>query len=134
ATIKNYESQMKTFLDYINPTEISEVTDEKIRQYMYFLADKRKVAVSTQNLAINAIKFYLEHVLRGERKVYYIDRPAKTNFLPRVLSEKEVSAMIGCVSNIKHRLMLVILYSSGVRHSELLNLRWRDFDTERLQL
>jgi integrase/recombinase XerD len=134
ATIQNYESQFRKFLEFIQPLSISDITDDKIREYMYFLADKKKVSVSTQNGAINAIKFHLEHVLRGERKVYYIDRPIKPKLLPRVLSEKEIGAMIGCISNIKHKLMLVILYSSGVRLSELLNLKWKDFDTERLQL
>src|SRR6185295_12080289 len=70
----------------------------------------------------------------GERKVYYVDRPMKETKLPRVLSQEEVKALIEVTQNPKHRCMLMMLYSSGLRISELLNLRWRDFDLERMQL
>ena len=81
-----------------------------------------------------AIKFYLEKVLHGERKVYYIERPMKETKLPRVLSQEEVKALIEVTQNPKHRCILMLLYSSGLRLSELINLRWKDFDIERKQL
>jgi site-specific recombinase XerD len=134
ATVKNYESRLVSFLKFIAPAKATDITVELIRKYLYHLADDRRVSTSTQNQAINAIKFYLEQVLGGERKTYYIDRPFKEQQLPRVLSVDEVKLMIELTLNMKHRFMLVMLYSSGLRLSELLGLRWQDFDDSRLQL
>ena len=134
ATVATYESQMRAFLSYIHPKTLADISDDLIKEYEYYLADTKKVSCSTQNTAVNAIKFYLEHVLQGERKVYYIDRPQKEQKLPRVLSEEEVTNLIEVTKNVKHRCMLLILYSSGVRMSELLNLRWSAFDEDRMQL
>ena len=134
ATMKTYESQMRAFLSFIHPKTAADITEKLIKNYEFYLVDTKKVSNSTQNTAVNAIKFYLEHVNHGERKVYYIDRPRKEEKLPRVLSEEEVTRLIEVTQNPKHRCILLILYSSGLRISELLNLRWRDFDEERMQL
>lgn len=134
ATVGTYESQMRSFLSYIHPRTLADISDDLIKDYGYYLANTKKVSRSTQNTAVNAIKFYLEHVLRGERKVYYIDRPHNEQKLPRVLSEEEVTKLIQVTQNPKHRCMLLLLYASGLRMSELLNLGWSAFDEERMQL
>jgi integrase/recombinase XerD len=134
ATIRTYESQIRLFMDFIDPVPIEDVSETLIHNYMVVLAGERQVSVSTQNTAINAIKFYLEQVQGGSRKTYYVDRPIKEKQLPRVLSEEEVARMIESTTNPKHRLMLMLLYSSGIRLGELLNLRWRDFDEDRKEL
>ncbi|MBS1978512.1 MAG: site-specific integrase [Bacteroidetes bacterium] len=134
ATVRTYESQFRAFLEYIKPETIDAISDDLIKQYLEYIITKRRVSVSTQNTAINAIKFYLEKVKGGDRKTYYVDRPIKEHLLPRVLSLEEVKAMIEVTGNPKHRCMIILLYSSGLRLSELLNLRWRDFDIERKQL
>ena len=134
ATVKTYESQMRKFLGWIHPRTSADITKVLIDDYQLYLASVKKISISTQNTAINAIKFYLEKVLHGERKVYYVERPRKEEKLPRVLSQEEVKALIEVTQNPKHRCMLMLLYSSGLRISELLNLRWRDFDLHRMQL
>ncbi len=91
----------------------------------------KKVSISTQNQAINAIKFYLERVLRGERKEYYVERPLKEWKLPTVLSEEEVQALLVQTKNLKHRCMLFFLYSAGLRISELLSLKHASIDADR---
>lgn len=134
ATVKTYESQMRKFLAWLHPRTLTDLSDAIINDYQLYLASVKKVSISTQNTAINAIKFYLEKVHQGDRKVYYVERPLKETKLPRVLSQEEVKALIEVTQNPKHRCMLMLLYSSGLRISELLNLRWRDFDLERMQL
>jgi site-specific recombinase XerD len=89
------------------------------------------VSRSTQNQAINAIKFYLEHVKHGERKVYYVDRPLKELKLPTVLSEAEIQRLLFHTRNIKHKCLLLLLYSGGLRISEVLKLKPVDVDTDR---
>jgi hypothetical protein len=58
---------------------------------------------------------YFEHVLGGERKTYYVEKPRKEKKLPEVLSEREIGSMIAHVDNIKHKTIIVVLYSSGIR-------------------
>lgn len=77
ATCENYHIQFHKFLEYIYPKSIDEIDVDRIHSYLHFLVNTRKVSLSTQNVAINSIKFYLEHVKKGERKVYYTERPER---------------------------------------------------------
>jgi integrase/recombinase XerD len=131
ATKANYAVQFRNFLSFIYPCPLSDVDEGRINTYMLHLINDRKVSISTQNQAINSIKFYLEHVLKGERKVYYNERPRKEWKLPTVLSTTEVESLFKCTKNFKHRNILFLLYSAGLRMSELLALRWTDLDFER---
>jgi site-specific recombinase XerD len=131
-TIVTYEHQMRLFLGYIGSQNLSQITREVIDEYMIYLIEKRKVSISTQNTAINAIKFYLEQVHKGERTIYYVDRPMKERLLPSVLSETEVQKLLWATSNIKHRCIMFLLYSAGLRISELIQLTWKDIDEHRM--
>lgn len=131
ATIENYLIQFKFFLTYIYPTPAPDITDAQVHQYLIYLIEHRKVSISTQNQAINSIKFYLERVQKGERKVYHIERPIKDWKLPTVLSETEVQQLLYHTKNVKHRCLLFMLYSAGLRISELLSLQWKDLDPDR---
>jgi integrase/recombinase XerD len=127
-----YEAQMLLFIEFLYPQGIADITKETIDAYMVHLVDQRGVSVSTQNTAINAIKFYLERVHKGERRFYYVDRPAKDKLLPQVLSEEEVRRLLWASGNIKHRCIMFLLYSAGMRISELLWLKWEDIDEHRM--
>jgi hypothetical protein len=62
ATIKNYSGQFRQFLSFIYPLTADQISREDIHRYLLYLVNDRKVSASTQNIAINAIKFYLEQV------------------------------------------------------------------------
>ncbi|MDO9153892.1 MAG: tyrosine-type recombinase/integrase, partial [Paludibacter sp.] len=79
-------------------------------------------------------KFYYERVLGGKRKIYLIERPRKENILPEVLSEKEVAAILKTITNLKHKALIMTIYSGGLRISELINLRVKDIDSDRMQI
>jgi integrase/recombinase XerD len=128
ATRENYIVQFKYFLAYIFPRTCTHITQQDIHRYLYYLVSDKKVSLSTQNQAINAIKFYLEFVLRGERQAYFIDRPRKAHTLPTVLSEDEVMGMLRATQNLKHKCILCLLYSAGLRRGELLKLKPADID------
>jgi site-specific recombinase XerD len=102
--------------------------------YLRHLVTGRKVSTSYQNQAINAVKFYYERVLGGQRKFYFIERPIKEKTLPVVLNTAEVTALIKVTENIKHKTMLMLAYSAGLRVSELLSLKIKDIDSERMQI
>lgn len=130
-TIENYTSQFKAFLKYLLPGDVTTITEHRIKEYLWHLIRERKVSISTQNQAINAIKFYLERVKKGERKEYFVERPIKDWKLPTVLSEEEVGMLLKQTKNLKHRCMLFFLYSGGLRVSELLNLKPESIDADR---
>jgi site-specific recombinase XerD len=90
-------------------------------------------AASTVNIAINALKFYYQCIMN--RKFFDFEagirRPKEPKKLPTVLSTEEVVRMINALDNIKHKLMIQILYSSGLRVSELMDLKINDVDFSR---
>jgi site-specific recombinase XerD len=98
------------------------------------LVKERGISISYQNQAINAIKFYYEKVAGGVRKFYQLERPLKEQKLPTVLSVEEIQAMIKATVNLKHKLLIMMCYSAGLRISELLNLRVTDLDSKRMQI
>lgn len=103
-------------------------------EFSRFLVTELKVSTLYQNSAINAIKFYFEKVLGGRRKLYFVERPRKEKALPVVCSEEEILQLLKSVENIKHRAILSTIYSSGLRISELINLKIKDIDSERMQI
>jgi site-specific recombinase XerD len=102
--------------------------------FCQYLVIDRKVSASHQNQAINAIKFYYERVLGGQRKFYNLVRPNKEKALPNVLSTQEVTALLKATTNLKHRAILTTIYSSGLRIGEAINLKIKDIDSNRMQI
>ncbi len=133
STIAGYRSHFKAFLNYrdINPQDIQE---EQITAYMDYLVTTRKVSRSSQNQAINAIKFYLEKVLERERRIYRIDRPRKEKRLPVILSKEEILRILAATENLKHKTIIALMYSSGLRVGELVRLRKKDISYDRNQI
>lgn len=130
-TRRTYLQQFKEFLSFYYDTYPGDLSEIEIENYMLYLVEQKRVSKSTQGQAINAIKFFYEGVLRQEKKVYYIERPLREKRLPDVLSTEEVLSIFDHTNNRKHRLMLMLIYSAGLRRSELLNLRVGDVDIDR---
>ena len=132
-TIRTYTSAFSDFINYFSKKELFEISDEDIKNYLLYLVEKRKISTSFQNQVINAIKFYYEKVCGGKRMPYItIDRPIKEKTLPNVLSEEEVKRIINSVKNLKHKSILLTIYSSGLRISEAINLKIADIDSSRM--
>jgi integrase/recombinase XerD len=130
-TIRTYLQSFKEFLQFYEDTDPLELNEIEIRNYLLFLIEKKKLSRSTQNQAINAIKFFYEKILGQDRKVYHLDRPMRERKLPEVLSQLEVMQIFEAVGNLKHRVMLMLIYAAGLRRSELINLRVGDVDLNR---
>ncbi len=133
-TIKIYKSLFEEFINYYHKYDINTIDEPQIISFLRFLVMERKVSTSYQNQAINSIKFYYEKVLGGQRKFYFIDRPKKEKALPTVLNEEEVIRLIKSADNIKHKCMLMLAYSSGLRLGEIIRLQIIDIDRERMQI
>jgi len=131
STAKTYLDQFKRFLLFYRPHQPSELSEAEIRNYLLYLVEKKKVSRSAQNQAINAIKFFYEVVLKQERKVYYLERPMREFRLPSVLSQEEVLSLFKVTQNLKHKTMLMLIYSAGLRRGEMLRMRVGDIDFNR---
>ena len=130
-TIRTYHTLFRDFINYFAETDPALITEEQIREYMDYLVNKRKVSYSTQNQAINAIKFFYEKVLSQQKNKYWIDRPRKRRRLPEVISEEDVIHMLKSTKNLKHACIIGLLYSAGLRRGEVINLKKGDLDLER---
>jgi len=130
-TVKTYCSCLLKFKDYFKGQNIDSLSKEEINSFLLHLIQEKKVSPSTQNQYINAIKFYYEKVLRRSKMIFEIERPRKEKQLPNVLSKGEVYRLLSKVSNIKHRCILSLIYSAGLRRSELLHLKIHDIDSSR---
>ncbi|HOY96800.1 MAG TPA: tyrosine-type recombinase/integrase [Catalimonadaceae bacterium] len=133
-TIRTYQNSFAEFINYYFKNDIDSIDEPMIIQYVRYLVTERKVSGSYQNTAINAIKFYYERVLGGQRKFYFIDRPLEEKKLPVVLSMPEVTALIKATENLKHKTILTVIYSAGLRVSEAINLKISDIDSDRKQI
>jgi site-specific recombinase XerD len=130
-TIRTYKSMMQEFLEYYKDKDPAKITEEQIREYLLHLIEDRKVSISYQNQSINAIKFYYEQVLGRPVKTYYVQRPKKPKVLPNVLSEEEIQLILNNMVNLKHRCIISLAYSAGLRLGEVINLKPGDIDSKR---
>lgn len=129
-----YTDLFEEFINYYPEKQSEEITEEEIISFLRYLVNERKISTSYQNQSINAIKFYYERVLGGTRKIYLIERPRKENYLPEVLSEEEITSILKAISNLKHKAIIMVIYSGGLRISELINLKVKDIDSDRMQI
>ncbi len=132
-TRKVYISFFTQFLAYFSETDPQLLQKEDIIKYLIYKSTRSKWSHSTQNQAVNAIKFYYEHVL-GQERTFYEFRPRKEKKLPGVFSEDEVRLLFSMVTNIKHKLILKLIYSSGLRIGECTNLLKTDLKIDRDQI
>jgi len=133
-TIRTYKGLLEEFINYYFRFELNKLDEHQIIAFLRYLVMERKVSTSYQNQAINAIKFYFEKVMGGQRKFYFIDRPRKEKVLPTVLNEEEVVRLFKCVENRKHKTILMLAYSSGLRLGEITRLKLVDIDRHRMQI
>ncbi len=133
-TIRTYNAMFIKFLKVFKDREPEQITTDQIRRFLLWMIDTKGISSSYQNQLINAIKFYYEHVLKRSRQVYQLERPKKEKRLPGVLSLDEVQRLLGEINNTKHQAIISMIYSSGLRISELINLRISDIDSSRMQI
>jgi len=133
-TISTYLCLFGMFKDHYQKKPLNEITDEEIREYLLHLTTNKNVSDSYLNQAVNSIKFYYEKVLGRPRNEYYLQRPRLSRKLPEILSMEEVALILRAVSNIKHRCILFLIYSGGLRLGEVINLRVKDIDSARMTM
>lgn len=105
-------------------TEIDEIID-----YLYQLQYHKFRAWRTIKIYVAGLRWYYSHILEQEKLAFQIPYPKEEQDLPVVLSRRELFKLFSNCENIKHKLMLTMLYASGLRRNELLNLRIENIET-----
>ena len=133
-TVKTYCEALKSFLKFYYKKPLSEITNEDIIIFNNDFILKNKLSASYQSQVVNAIKLFFKTIQNASLNIDLVHRPKKYNPLPKVLAEEEVANIINALDNIKHKCMLSLIYSAGLRRSELLNMQIDNVDSQRMQL
>lgn len=130
-TVEAYTDGLSIFLRFTMPKSIENISNDDLIQFNNEYILKNGYSASYQNQVINAIKLYFRAIQSHHLKVDLVYRPKTEKLLPNILSKEEVKRILVKTTNLKHRAMLSVIYSCGLRRSELLNLSLKDILSER---
>ena len=128
-TIKNYTAQVELFLKYFNSsvTKPSEIGEKRIKDWLML-----SKTTNSMKHRISAVKLFYEITGKQPLKFKYIKYSRSEKHLPIVLSQDEIQRMFNVCENKKHKVILLLLYSAGLRANELINLQWSHIDRSRM--
>jgi len=130
-TAKAYLSCLRSFVRYFQPRHPRELGEADIRAYLLHLIEQEKYAAATVNQVFNALRFLYVELYKTPFAIGSIPRPQKEGKLPVVLSQEEVLRIFEAVNNLKHKTLLMVIYSAGLRVGESVRLKIEDVDRER---
>ena len=125
-TVKTFRSLLISFLEYLGDKDLETATQRDIDGFLASLRRKGAKDGTIYNAAV-AVKRFFEYI-EVEKPLKGFELPKRRRSLPRFLSEREVEALINSCSGTTERLIVSLLYTTGVRVSELVNIRVRDID------
>lgn len=129
-TIRLYSRYLKFFFEKESINDPYTVTTNQIKS---FLENQRYSSISQQNQYIGCLKLFAKNIL-NKKKIHLskIERPKSEKKLPRVINNVEIKESLSKIVNIKHRAILTLTYSVGLRVSEIINLKIDDIDSSRM--
>ena len=131
STVDTYIDALKTFLRFYNLLPSTTITNQHLIEFNNDYILKQNLSSSFQNQIVNAVKLFFSTMQNKQLQIELIHRPKNPKVLPNVLSKEEVKAILSTSSNIKHKTMLSLIYSCGLRRGELLKLQLTDIDSKR---
>ena len=131
STLRSYVQGLSLFLRYFEGKNPADITNRDVLQFFQEYGYKGKKSISWQGLLINAIKLYFVRIHDRKLVLDALVRPRKDKKLPNVLSKKEVENLLKATCNLKHKTMLCLIYSCGLRRGELLKLKASDIQSSR---
>lgn len=129
SSIDNYVSQLNCFLKHFDGkfTEPQKINEQSIKEWL-LLAN----SINGRKHRISAVKLFYHLTIKQPLKFKHIEYPRSEKKLPIVLSQDEIQQMFNVCENKKHKVILGLLYSAGLRVSELINLKWTHIDRSRM--
>jgi len=133
-TIRNYLSELRFLFVYYSETEPKDFTEEMMMQYLLYLAKTLGCSRVKCRMAAQSISFFFRHVLKLPYVVPSLIYPRQSTKLPPVMSAPEIKTLIDSIKNIKHRTVVMLLYSTGMRLSEIAALKITDIDSQNMRI
>ena len=130
-TIATYSEALKSFLLYCGSKSIECISNADVIAYNNDYILQKNLSASYQNQVVNAIKLFFKIIKNSALEIDKIHRPKRAKNLPNVLSKEEVKSILMAHANLKHRTMLSVIYSCGLRCGELLSLQAHHIDSKR---
>ena len=134
SSVRTYYNFVLKFIDFIGSRQVSELKNRDIELFVEQRIAAENYAISTHRQCISAIKHFLQLYDSANIELSEIKRPSKSRYLPTVLSNEEVINLLRATRNLKHRAILAMIYSGGLRIGELLDLRLWHIDIPRRQI
>ena len=134
STIMTYFTFIADFIDFIQPTPIEKLTNRSVELFIEAVFVARKYSISSQRQFISALKLFIIFYPTSNINSLALERPKRSKILPSVLSQEEIITLLQVTKNLKHRAILALLYSAGLRIGELVNLKLQHIDLSRRQL
>jgi integrase/recombinase XerD len=134
STIKTYMNEVGVFLKAIKQHTADAFTTARLKNYLQYCHETLKLTDNTLHSRMNALKFYYEQVLKKEKFFWEIPRPKKQLLLPKIFNQDEIASIINSVTNKKHKTMLMLAYSAGLRVSEVIGLKVYNIDSKRMSI
>ncbi|MFN4993787.1 MAG: site-specific tyrosine recombinase/integron integrase [Bacteroidota bacterium] len=131
TTIQTYTNALLVFLQYYQDKEPEALTNEDVISFNNDYIYANRYSTSLQNQTVNALKLYIKVIKNTAIELGKIHRPKREKKLPNVLSKAEVKQILIACGNLKHKAMLSLIYSCGLRCGELLNIEHNHIDSGR---
>jgi len=132
-TFESYLMHVKLFLDHCD-RPVDDLDEMDVRGFLGKLIVEKKLAPGTVNVYSAAIRFFFAVTLNRTMNYLQIPRVKRPKTLPEIISRDEVHELISTCSNIKHKALMLTAYGSGLRVSELVNLKVTDIDSESMRI
>ena len=132
STLVTYRNEFAQLLYLLKDNPVDELTPERLRDYFLYCVREQKLSENALHSRMNAIKFYFEQVLKRKKMFFDIPRPKKSIQNPKFFSKEEIAMLLNATGNLKHKTMLMLCYSSGLRVSEVVALKVRQIDSKRM--
>lgn len=129
-TIVSYTTNLQKLSEKVGK-ELANIDLEQLKRYLYFLLHDCNVSISLINQTISAWKILQVDILGREWVEFRIKRPRREKKLPVILSREEALKLIDAPGYLKHRAILKLAYSTGIRRAEILSLKLKDIDRSR---
>jgi integrase/recombinase XerD len=134
STIESYTKALVVFFQFFSQKSIEDISNQDVVVFNNEYVLRKHLSATYQSQFINALKLFYSILKKKKMDIEQLVRPNKPHQLPKVISEQEVEAILNACENIKHRCMLSLIYSAGLRRSELLNMKKNDIDSKRMMI
>lgn len=129
-TLSAYMQHARAFLRTA-PVPASQLRAEHVRAFLFDRAEQQNISASYHSQAVSALRFLFTHILNNPDAVRVIPRPKRDQLLPTVLGRNDARRILTALDNPKHRALLMLMYSAGLRVGEVVRIRIEDLDPER---